>query len=168
MTQTLLSTTRCSKRNIADSTQDSLPTGKRLHSQTIRTLPSAYNDQLTSNEVSEDKTSMNKRKREKCPYNKTKVSQVSRNLGKPFRNKIIQQSTSGNAQLTKSSDNCDVNQTQVLPDLIRVMRPYLSTSLNNKGTGRITVRDEMILKRLAPDGCNTLTRRPQKRRRAMP
>jgi hypothetical protein len=166
--ETLLSTTRCSKRKIADSTQDSLPIGKRLHSQTIRNLPLAYNDQLTSDEVSKDKTSMNKRKREKCPYDKSKVSQVSRNLGKPFRNKIIQQSTSGNAQLTKSSDNCDVNQTQVLPDLIRVMRPYPSTPLNNKGTRRITVRDERILKRLAPDGCNTLTRRPQRHYRAMP
>jgi hypothetical protein len=50
--ETLLSTTRCSKRNIADSTQDSLPIGKRHHSQSIRTLPSAYNEQLsTSNEV---------------------------------------------------------------------------------------------------------------------
>jgi hypothetical protein len=167
--ETLLSTTRCSKRKVADSTQDSLPVGKRLHSQSITTLPSAYNEQLTSNEASKDKTAMNKPKREKCPYDKSKVSQVSRTLGKPFRQKTVQQFTSGNAQLTKSSDNCDVNQTQDLPDLIRVMRPYPPTPLNNnKGTRRITVRDERILKRLAPDGCNTLSRRPQKRRRAMP
>jgi hypothetical protein len=44
--ESLLSTTRCSKRKIADSTQDSLPDGKNLHSQSIRTLPSAYNEQL--------------------------------------------------------------------------------------------------------------------------
>ena len=30
---------------------------------------------------------------------------------------------------------------------------------------RITPKDRNILKRLAPDGCNTLTRRPQKRRK---
>jgi hypothetical protein len=40
--ETLSSTTRCSKRKIADSTQDSLPVGKRVHSQSIRTLSSAY------------------------------------------------------------------------------------------------------------------------------
>jgi hypothetical protein len=167
--ETLLTTTRCSKRKVADSTQDSLPVGKRLHSQSITALPSAYNEQLTSNEASKDKTAMNERKREKCPYDKSKVSQVSRTLGKPFRQKTVQQSTSDNAQLTKSSDNCDINQTQDLLDLIPVMRPYPPTLLNNnKGTRRITVRDERILKRLAPDGCNTLTRRPRKRRRAMP
>jgi hypothetical protein len=44
--ETLLSTTRCSKRKTADSTQDSLPIGKRHHSHSIRTLPSAYNEQL--------------------------------------------------------------------------------------------------------------------------
>jgi hypothetical protein len=88
--ETLLSTTHCSKRKIADSTQDSLPVGKRLHSQPIRTLPSAYNEQLTSNEASKDKTSMNKRKREKCPYDKNKVSQVSGILGKPFGQKLVQ------------------------------------------------------------------------------
>jgi hypothetical protein len=70
--ETLLSTTRCSKRKIADSTQYSLPVGKRLHSQSIRTLPSAYNEQLTANELSKDKTLMNKRKREKCPHDKSK------------------------------------------------------------------------------------------------
>jgi hypothetical protein len=61
--ETLLSTAYCSKGKIADSTQDSLPAGKRLHSQSTRTLPSAYNEQLTSNEASKDKSSMNKRKR---------------------------------------------------------------------------------------------------------
>jgi hypothetical protein len=85
--ETPLSTTRCSKRKIADGTQDALPVGKRLHSQPIRILPSAYNEQLTSNEASKDKTSMNKRKRKKCPCDKSKVSQVSRILGKPFRQK---------------------------------------------------------------------------------
>jgi hypothetical protein len=60
--ETPLSTTRCSKREIADSTQDSLPVGKRLHSQSIRTPPLAYNEQLTSNEASIDKTSMNEQK----------------------------------------------------------------------------------------------------------
>jgi hypothetical protein len=159
--ETLLSTTRCNKRKIVDSTQDSLPVGKRLYCQSIKTLPSAYNEQLTSNEASKDITSVNKRKREKCPYDKSKV---------PFRQKIVQESTSGNARLTKSSYNCsDLNRTQDLLDLIRVMRPYPPTPLNNNtGTTRITVRDERILKRLAPNGCNTLTRRPQKRRRAMP
>jgi hypothetical protein len=39
--ETLLLTTRCSKRKIADSTQDSLPISKRHPSQSIRTLPSA-------------------------------------------------------------------------------------------------------------------------------
>jgi hypothetical protein len=41
---TLLSTTHCSKRKIADCKQDFLPIGKRLHSRSIRSLPSAYND----------------------------------------------------------------------------------------------------------------------------
>jgi hypothetical protein len=164
--ETLLPATLGSKRKIADSTQDSMPVGKRLHSQSIRILPSASNEQLTSIHVSKDKTSMNKRKREKCPYDKSKVSQVSRILGKPLRQKLVQESTSGNAHLTKSSYNCDLNLTQDLPD--NVMRPFPPTSLyKNTGTRKITVRDERILKRLAPDGCNTLTRRPQKRRRAM-
>jgi hypothetical protein len=124
---------------------------------------------LHSMKASRDKTSMNKRKREKCSYDKSNVSQASRILGKPFRQKIVQESTSGNAQLTKSSDNCDLDQTQQSPDLLRVMRPYPPTPLNNiTGTRRITVQDKRILKRPAPDGCNTLTRRPQKRRRAMP
>jgi hypothetical protein len=74
----------------------------------------------------------------------------------------------GNAHLTKSSDNCNLNQTSDLPHLICAMRPYPPTPLNNNtGTTRITVREKRILKRLAPDGCNTLTRRPQKRRRAL-
>jgi hypothetical protein len=92
--ETLLLTTRCSKRKIADSTQDSLPIGKRHHSQSIRTLPSAYNEQLTSNEASKDKTSMKKRKREKCPYVRSKVSRISRSLDKPFCQKLVQESTS--------------------------------------------------------------------------
>jgi hypothetical protein len=109
--ETLLSTTPCNKRKIADITQDSLPVGKRLHSQSIDILPSAYNEQLTSNEASKDKTSMNKRKRKKCPYDKSNVSQVSRILKKPFCHETVQESTSGNAHLTKSSDNCDLDQT---------------------------------------------------------
>jgi hypothetical protein len=116
--ETLLSTKRCSRRKIADSTQDSLPIGKKHHSQSIRTLPSAYNEQLsTSNEASKDKTSMKNRKREKCPYDKSKVSQISTILGKPFCQKYVQESTSGNAPLTKSSFNCGLNQTQDLPVL---------------------------------------------------
>jgi hypothetical protein len=112
---------------------------------------------------------MNKRKHGKCPYDKSKVSQISRILGKPFCQTYLQESTSGNAHLTKSSYNCNLNQTHDLPDLLSVMRPCPPTLLDsNTGTRRITVRDERILKRLAPDGCNTLTRRPQKRRRAMP
>jgi hypothetical protein len=39
--ETLSSITRFSKRKIADSTQDSLPVGKRLRFQFTRTLPSA-------------------------------------------------------------------------------------------------------------------------------
>jgi hypothetical protein len=58
--ETLLSTTHCNKRKIADSTQVSLPVGKRLHTLSIRTLPSANNEQLTFNEASRYKTSMNK------------------------------------------------------------------------------------------------------------
>jgi hypothetical protein len=113
-------TTRCSKRKIADSTQDSLPIGKRHHSQSIRTLPSAYNEQLsTSNEALKDKTSMKKRKREKCPYDKSKVSQTSRILGKTFCQEYVQESTSGNAHLTKSSYNCGLNQTQDLPAFVK-------------------------------------------------
>jgi hypothetical protein len=149
--ETLLSTTHCSKRMIADSMHDSLPAGKRLHSQPITTLPSAYNEQLTANEASKDKTSMKKRKREKCPYDKNKISQVSRISGKPFRQKLVQESTSGNAHLTKSSHNCELDQMQDLPDL----RPYPPTPLNNNTvTRRVTVLDERILKRLALDGCN--------------
>jgi hypothetical protein len=161
----LSSTTRCGKRKVAESTQDSLPAGKSLHSQTIE--PSAFNEQLTSNEASKDSPSMNKRKREKCPHDKSKVSQVSGILGKPFRRKLVQESTSSNAHLTKSSYNCDPHQMQDLPDLTHAMRPYPPTPLNySTGARRITLR-ERILKRLAADGCNTLTRRPQKRRRAM-
>jgi hypothetical protein len=100
--ETLLSITHCSKRENADETQYSLLVGKRLHSESIRTLPSAYNEQLTSNEASKDKTSiLNKRKREKCPYDKSKALQGSRILGKPFRQKPVQKSTSDNACLTK-------------------------------------------------------------------
>jgi hypothetical protein len=77
------STTRCGKRKNAERRQDSLRAGKRLHFQTIRTLPSSFNEQLTSNEASKDSSSINKRKREKCPYDKSKVSQVSGILGKP-------------------------------------------------------------------------------------
>jgi hypothetical protein len=135
--ETLLSTTHCSKRKIADSTHDSLPVGKRLHSkrlhsQPIRTLPSVCNEQLTSNEASKDKISMNKRKREKCPYDKNKISQVPRILGKPFRQKLVQESTSGSAHLTKSSNNCELDQSQDLPDLIRVIRPYPPTPRSKK------------------------------------
>jgi hypothetical protein len=87
--KTLLSASRCSKRMIADSTQDLLPVGKRLHSQSVRTLPSAYNEQLTSNDASKDKTSMNKRKREKCPYDKSKVSIASfQKFGETLLSKI--------------------------------------------------------------------------------
>jgi hypothetical protein len=167
--ETLLSTTCGCKRKIDVTTKDSLLVGKKPRSQSIRTLPSAYIEQLTSNEASKDKTSTNKRKRRKCPYDKSKVSQVSRSLGKPFRQRLVQESTSGDAHLTKSTDNCNLNQTQDLLNVIRVMRPYPTKFLNNNiGIRRVTVRDERILKRLAPDGCNTLTRRPQKRRRAMP
>jgi hypothetical protein len=128
--ETLLSTTRCSRRKIADSTQDSLPIGKKHHSQSIRTLPSAYNEQLsTSNEASKDKTSIRKRKREKCPYDKSEVSQISTILGKPFCQKYVQESTSGNAPLTKTSFNCGLNQTQDLPILLSVMRPFPPTLL---------------------------------------
>jgi hypothetical protein len=156
MTLRLLSTTHCSKRKIADSTHNSLPAGKILHSQPITTLPSAYNEQFTANEASKDKTSVNKRKREKCSYDKNKVLQVSRILGKPFRQKLVQESTSGNAYLTKSNDNCELDQTQDLPDLTRVMRPYPSTPLNNNtGTRKITVRDERILKRLGLQHVNS-------------
>jgi hypothetical protein len=167
--ETLLSDAHCSKRKFADSTQDSLPVGKRLHSRSIRTLPSAYDEQLTSNQASIDKISMNKRQREECPYDNGKASQVSRILGKPVRQKLVHESTLSNAHVTKSSYNCDLNQTGDLPDLIRIVRSYPPTPLDqNIGTRRISVRDERIMKRLAPDGCNTLTRRPQKRRRAMP
>jgi hypothetical protein len=167
--KTLISATRGIKRKVADSTQYSLFVSKRLHSQSIRTLPSTHNEQLTSNEVSKDNTSTNKRKREKCPYDRSKVLQASRILGIPFRQKLVQESLSGDAHLTESSYNGDLNQTQDFPNLVRVMRPYPPTPLNKKtGIRRFTVRDERILKRLAPDGCNTLTRRPQKRGRAMP
>jgi hypothetical protein len=166
---TLLSDAHCNKRKFAVSTQDSLPVGKRLHSQSIRILQSAYNKQLTSNQASKDRISMNKRQREECPSDNGKVSPVSRILGKPVRQKFVHESTLGNAHVTKSSYNCDLNQTGDLPYLIRIVRPYPPTPLNqNIGTRRISIRDERILKRLAPDGCNTLTRRPQKRRRAMP
>jgi hypothetical protein len=80
--ETLLTATRCSKRKIADSTQDPLPVGKRLHSQSVRTPQSAYNEKLTSNEASKDKTTISKQKREKCPYDKSRVLQVSGILGK--------------------------------------------------------------------------------------
>jgi hypothetical protein len=142
--ETLLTTTHCSKRKIADEMHYSLPVGKRLHSQSIRTLTSAYNEQLISNEASKDKNSiLNKRKREKCPYDKTdksKASQVSKILGKSLHQKSVEESTSGVARLTKSCDNSDVNHTQDLPDLMHVMRPYPPTPVNNNtGTRKITV-----------------------------
>jgi hypothetical protein len=87
---------------------DSLSAGKILHSQPIKTLLSAYNEQLTANEASPDRTSGNKQKRENCPYDQDKVLQVSRILGKPFRQELVQESTSGNALLTKSSDTCEL------------------------------------------------------------
>jgi hypothetical protein len=164
----LSSTTCCGKRKDAESMQDSLPAGKSLHSQTARTLPSAFNEQLTSNEASKDSSSINKRKRNKCSYDKSKVSQVSGILEKLFRRKAVQEPTSNNAQLTKSSYNRDLHYLQNLPDLTPAIRPYPPTPLNySTSARRITVRDKRILKRLAAAGCNTLTRRSQKHRDAM-
>jgi hypothetical protein len=152
------------------STQDPLPVGKRPHSQSIRTLPSTYNEQLTLNTASKDKNLTNRRKRKYCPYDTSKVSQLSRILRKPFDQRFVQESTSGNAQIiTKATYNCHLNQTQDLSNFIHAIRRCPSMPLDkNTATTRISVRDERILKRLAPNGCNTLTRRPQNRRRALP
>jgi hypothetical protein len=165
--ETLSSTPHCSKRKTADSAQDLMPVGKRLHSQS--SLPSAFNAQLTSIKATKNKISMNRRKREKSLYHKRKLTQGSRFLEEPFCQKIVQELTSDKAHLTKPRYNCNLHQTQDLPHLIRVMRPCPPTPLNNNtGTTKTTIRDERILKRLAPDGCNTITRRPQKRRRVTP
>jgi hypothetical protein len=146
--ETILLTTRCSKRKIADGTQDSLPIGKKHHSQSIRTLLSAYNEQLsTTNEASKDKTSMNKRKHGKCPYDKSKVSQILRILGKFFSQTYVQESTSGNEHLTETIHNCNLHHMHDLPDLLSVTRPCPPTLINsNIGTRRITIQDERILK----------------------
>jgi hypothetical protein len=138
--ETLLTATRCSKRKIADSTQEPLPIGKKLHSQSIRSLQTAYNEQLnTLNEASKENASMNKRKHGK--YDKSKESEVSRILAKSFRRKLVRESTLGNAKLTKTSYNNELIHTRDLLDLIRVIRPYPPIPLDrNTCTRSISAR----------------------------
>jgi hypothetical protein len=50
----------------------------------ISHLPSAYNEQLTSNDASKDKTSMNQRMLEKGLYERSKNIASLRILGIPF------------------------------------------------------------------------------------